>query len=232
MEDEPAGSSHESSSSTTSSASTHLTSPSVDGENDVKGEDDEDMLDAPSIPDEQTILANKRASPLFARLFRSKGEFFLATRPTRAGDWSQAGAMLTMQGGRPWFCTLPEEEYLTGSAEVDALVKHDIASGGEWGDRRQELVFIGEKLNIAGLERVLDACLLDDDEYARWTKAMRRGKKLSKEKMEEKLADMFEDGFPDWPEEEEEAGHEGHDHSHGHSHGEKKHLITKQGVAR
>ncbi|KAI6312626.1 hypothetical protein MCOR30_010507 [Pyricularia oryzae] len=168
-------------------------------------EQEADPLDAPS---NEAILANKRASPLFARLFRSKGEFFLATRPHRAGEWSQAGAMLTMTGGRPWFATLPESEYLTGNADIDALVMHDLESGGEWGDRRQELVFIGEKLDIPALERVLDACLLTDEEWKKWQKLMRSGVLSPQGKME-RLARLFDDGFPDWPEDE---GHEGHGH--------------------
>lgn len=165
----------------------------------------------PNIPDNATILANKKTHPLFARLFRSKGEIFLSTRPNRAGEWSQAGAMLTIRGGRPWFCTIPEEEYLTGSEEIDALVKHDIAQGGEWGDRRQEVVFIGEDLDVPGLERVLDECLLNDEEWEFWVATMRGGDTL-----EEKMAvlqDRFDDGFPDWDE------NEGvHEHGHGHEH--------------
>ncbi|TLS23057.1 uncharacterized protein PpBr36_06756 [Pyricularia pennisetigena] len=174
-------------------------------EDDQDEQEEEDPLDAPS---NETILANKRASPLFARLFRSKGEFFLATRPHRAGEWSQAGAMLTMTGGRPWFVTLPESEYLTGDADIDALVLHDLASGGEWGDRRQELVFIGEALDVPGLERVLDECLLTDEEWRRWRKVMRSGVLSSQGKME-RLARLFDDGFPDWP---EDDAHEGHGH--------------------
>ncbi|TLD33207.1 hypothetical protein PspLS_00296 [Pyricularia sp. CBS 133598] len=181
-----------------------------DDDVDMQDQEDQDAskgdpLDAPS---NETILANKRASPLFARLFRSKGEFFLATRPHRAGEWSQAGAMLTMTGGRPWFVTLPESEYLTGNADIDALVMHDLKSGGEWGDRRQELVFIGEKLDIEGLERVLDECLLTDEEWKKWQKVMRSGVLSDQGKME-RLARLFDDGFPDWPEDE---GHEGHGH--------------------
>lgn len=167
------------------------------------------MLDAATPPND-TILANKRAHPLFARLFRSKGEFHLATRPHRAGDWSQAGAMLTLGGGRPWFCTLPPEEYMTGDPQIDALVQHDMRSGGEWGDRRQELVFIGERLDVEGLERVLDECLLTDEEFAGWEGIM-RGDGGLEEKLHG-LADLFEDGFPDWPEDNE---HEGHDHGPG-----------------
>ncbi|KAK1991011.1 CobW/HypB/UreG [Colletotrichum falcatum] len=181
-----------------------------EGGNDEDEDDDmeEDPLEPPA---NDVILANKTADPLFNRLFRSKGEFFLATRPHRAGDWSQAGAMLTMTGGRPWFCTLPPGDYLTGDAEVDALVAHDIERGGEWGDRRQELVFIGESLDVEGLEAALDACLLDGAEWARWQRVMRNGK-WDDERKRERLQDLFDDGFPDW-EEDDDGGHEGHDHA-------------------
>jgi len=173
-------------------------------------------VDPLDMPENDVILANKRAHPTLSRLFRSKGEFLLATRPHRAGDWSQAGAMLTMTGGRPWFCTLPAEEYTTGEEEVDKLVQHDIEKGGEWGDRRQELVFIGEKLDHASLETMLDACLLNDAEYQDWQKVMRDDSIKSNEKRVEVLQDLFEDGFPDWGADEDDDDHEGHDHSHGH----------------
>ncbi|KAK2012501.1 CobW/HypB/UreG [Colletotrichum eremochloae] len=180
-----------------------------DDEEEDDDDEDDDMEDPLEPPANDVILANKTAHPLFNRLFRSKGEFFLATRPHRAGDWSQAGAMLTMTGGRPWFCTLPPEDYLTGDPEVDALVTHDVKKGGEWGDRRQELVFIGESLDIKGLEAALDACLLDEAEFAKWQKVM-RNKRWDDEKKRDKLQDLFDDGFPDW---EDDGDHEGHDHA-------------------
>ncbi|OBR16341.1 CobW/HypB/UreG [Colletotrichum higginsianum IMI 349063] len=180
-------------------------------EEEENDDEDDDMEDPLEPPENDVILANKTAHPLFNRLFRSKGEFFLATRPHRAGDWSQAGAMLTMTGGRPWFCTLPPEDYLTGDAEVDALVAHDVDKGGEWGDRRQELVFIGENLDVGGLEAALDACLLDDAEWKRWGKVM-RNERWDDEKKRDRLQDLFDDGFPDWAEE-DHGDHEGHDHA-------------------
>ncbi|CAK7214916.1 hypothetical protein SCUCBS95973_002299 [Sporothrix curviconia] len=174
----------------------------------------EDMADD-SPPENSVILTNKRASTIFRRLFRSKGEFFLATRPQQAGEWSQAGAMLTLRGGRPWFATLPQDDYMTGNAEVDRLVQFDLKSGGEWGDRRQELVFIGEALDIPGLEAALDECLLDDCEFADWEAVMRsEAKSEDSSKLEETLQDIFEDGFPDWPAPDEvlTMDHGGHNH--------------------
>lgn len=179
-------------------------------QHDGKGIDEMD-LDSMMTPSNEVILANKRAHPTLARLFRSKGEFFLATRPHRAGEWSQAGAMLTLTGGRQWFCTLPPEEYTTGSEDVDALVKHDIAKGGEWGDRRQEIVFIGEGLDHEALEEMLDACLLTDGEYEEWKGVMRKDG-LEEEERREVLEELFEDGFPDWAGDGEDEDHEGHDH--------------------
>ncbi|ETS02571.1 cobW-domain-containing protein [Trichoderma reesei RUT C-30] len=193
-----------------------------DGEEDEEeedGEEDAEMVDYPddmeedgmTPPENDVILANKRAHPTFARLFRSKGEIFMATRPHRCGEWSQAGAMLTLTGGRSWFCTLQPEEYTTGNEEVDKMVKHDIAKGGEWGDRRQELVFIGEGLDHKALEGLLDECLLTDEEYEAWKGVMRK-EGLKEEERRELLEELFEDGFPDWPGDDEEDGHEGHGH--------------------
>lgn len=198
-----------SSSSPSHAPSTPATAPSPDDDSKDGNTMDLDM----ATPSNDTILANKRAHPTLARLFRSKGEYFLATRPHRAGEWSQAGAMLTLTGGRAWFCTLPAEEYTTGSEDVDALVKHDIAKGGEWGDRRQEIVFIGEGLDHDGLEAMLDACLLTDEEFESWKGVMRNDGVEDEEKRREMLEELFEDGFPDWAGDgEDEEGHEGHDH--------------------
>ncbi|KAI7663116.1 hypothetical protein KC318_g8483 [Hortaea werneckii] len=200
---------------------------SMDGQDEADGtdeEDDDEMNDAPALPDTATILANKRASPLFARLFRSKGEIYLATRPNQAGEWSQAGGMLTINGGRPCFAVTDRNEWETGNAEIDALVQHDMKAGGLYGDRRQELVFIGEKLDIEGLEKVLDACLLNDEQYAEWEEVMKKGSGPNTTDLEERrekedeLCQVFEDGFFEWvqPGEEEdmEHGHAGHNHSH------------------
>lgn len=60
----------------------------VDGEED--DDDDMNMDDPLDIPDPAVVLANKRSHPLFSKLFRSKGEYFLATRPDQAGGKSSA----------------------------------------------------------------------------------------------------------------------------------------------
>ncbi|KAG9250700.1 CobW/HypB/UreG, nucleotide-binding domain-containing protein, partial [Emericellopsis atlantica] len=174
-------------------------------------------------PPHQAILDTKRNHPILGSLYCSKGEFLLATRPNQAGEWSSAGSMLTLACGRPWFCTLDPEQYLTGDRQVDRLVQWDIEKGGELGDGRQEIVFIGEKLNHDGIRALLDVCLLTVEEYETW-KGIMRDSSLDEEAKENALLDIFEDGFPDWPgfdddEHEHDHGHDhaGHDHS-GHRH--------------
>ncbi|KIV87034.1 hypothetical protein, variant [Exophiala sideris] len=76
---------------------------------DVSEADKQDESDdfAKSI-EPKVVAENKKANPIFAGLLRSKGFFWLATRPSLHGEWSEAGTMLTLQGGGPWFCTLDD----------------------------------------------------------------------------------------------------------------------------
>lgn len=43
---------------------------------------------------------------------------------------------------------------------------------GKWGDRRQEIVFIGENVDSEGLTKTLDACLINDEEMVQWEQVM------------------------------------------------------------
>lgn len=122
--------------------------------------------------------------------------------------------MLTISGGDRWRCEVPEDEW-PKDEEVREAITRDFE--GEWGDRRQEIVFIGQQMRSGGeqrLRRALDACLLDDEEFRQWEEIMRSENAL------EKLDDLFEDGFEDWLD--EQGHHHDHDHvndqTHQHSH--------------
>lgn len=228
-----------------SSGQTALTSPTASKhEIDVVDSRDTDMdsidpeAEDLTTPPKDIVLANKRAHPLFARLFRSKGTYWLATRPDYRGIWSQAGAMLTLVGGTRWDITLTPEQLSqlyhedTTDPEIMKQVRYDMDSGGEWGDRRQEIVLIGEKLDVKGIENVLDDCLLNDVEWKRWKRRMKAVEKSQTqlravmEKLDaakESLIGGFEDAFPEWEghfqdeeygqdEDEEEDAHRLHQH--------------------
>lgn len=208
---------------------------------DVEDEDEEEDSDTEiedfEQPDPQNILANKRNHPAFGPVLRSKGFIWLATRPIQMGEWSQAGGMLTMGSGGPWFAEVPREAW----PEDDDIIKSiDNDFSGPWGDRRQEIVFIGENINTEAITDLLNECLLNDEEWAQWEKVMSR-KRLSIYKKADKLSKMWEDGWEPWPvlELEEEGAacelpqqdaprpkhrighdHTGHNHAgHNHSHG-------------
>ncbi|KAF1962482.1 cobW-domain-containing protein [Byssothecium circinans] len=159
--------------------------------------------------DSSQILANKKASPHFSGLHRSKGIFWLATRPYQMGSWSTAGAMLTLGSEMLWFCTVDEDEWMADEETVKNI-KADFE--GRWGDRRQEMVFIGEKLDVEGLTKVLDGCLLGKKEMKQWEKIM-CDESLDEEKKEEKLQEMWDDSYwAEWPRAEDVDDHHGHHH--------------------
>ena len=111
-------------------------------------------------------LKNKKKSP-FAPVFRSKGFIWIATRPKTMGEWSQAGLMVTIGSGGNWYSELNERNWPESEEERKAI-KADFVDGV--GDKRQEIVFIGQ-FGIAGkdskekLSKKLDKCLLTDQEW-------------------------------------------------------------------
>ncbi|MGB9755109.1 MAG: hypothetical protein C0183_04795 [Roseiflexus castenholzii] len=96
-------------------------------------------------------------------VLRSKGLIWLATRMSISGLWSQAGSACRVEPGGLWWAALPDDE-LPDDPEDEAHLAQVWHS--RWGDRRQELVLIGQDMDEAALRARLDACLLTDDEMA------------------------------------------------------------------
>jgi G3E family GTPase len=96
-------------------------------------------------------------------VLRSKGLFWLATRMDDSGLWSHAGGSVSFDGAGPWYASVPESEWPGGPEEREQILKdfHE-----PWGDRRQELVFIGVDLDEARLRAQLDSALLNPAELA------------------------------------------------------------------
>lgn len=98
---------------------------------------------------------------LSGKLIRSKGHFWLATRPEFAGQWSQAGGIARYGfAGMFWHAT-PKDAWPQDPEELAAIEKNWVEP---FGDMRQELVFIGQGLDQQHVIQVLDSCLLTDDE--------------------------------------------------------------------
>lgn len=89
---------------------------------------------------------------------RTKGFFWLASRAEYVGELSQAGPIVRTEGVGYWWAAVPEKNWPQDPNLVARVKKgwHDI-----WGDRRQELVFIGTReMDEVAIRAELDACLL------------------------------------------------------------------------
>ncbi|OAN46199.1 hypothetical protein A6A03_13115 [Chloroflexus islandicus] len=94
-------------------------------------------------------------------VLRSKGIFWLATRMNQCGIWSQAGAACRIEPGGWWWAASDEQpDDPTEQAALAAIWD------AQWGDRRQELVLIGQEMDETALRAQLEACLLTDAEMA------------------------------------------------------------------
>lgn len=198
-----------------------------EAEDEEENEEDDDVeMEDFSQLDPQEILSNRRSHPVLRPILRSKGFFWLATRPYQFGEWSQAGGMLTIGCGGPWFAEVPDEAW-PEDADVRKSIEDDFQ--GPWGDRRQEIVFIGEGIETGAITDLLNECLLNDREMKVWEGIMKKNR-LSKEERQEKMMQTWEDGWEEWPSLEEEdepeqekgkhriSEHLGHGHSHNHNH--------------
>jgi G3E family GTPase len=97
----------------------------------------------------------------FRRVLRSKGFFWTATRPAHAYEWSQAGGVLSMTPAGWWWAAVPPERWPHPPEDrPDRSPDWD----SRYGDRRQEIVFIGQDLDVRGLTQRLEACLLAEAE--------------------------------------------------------------------
>ena len=97
----------------------------------------------------------------FGKLIRSKGYFWLSSRPEFAGQWSQAGGIARYGAAGMFWKAVPKAHWPVDEGHLAAI--HE-----QWeepfGDMRQELVFIGQNLDQKSMMQALDDCLLSEDE--------------------------------------------------------------------
>ena len=93
-------------------------------------------------------------------VIRAKGPFWLATRPDWVAEFSLAGALSSVKAVGTWWATIPKENWPEQESARDYLREY---WQEPWGDRRQELVFIGSGIDWPSLSARLDACLVADN---------------------------------------------------------------------
>ena len=97
----------------------------------------------------------------YGKLIRSKGYFWLATRPQYAGQWSQAGGIARYGFAGLFWKAVPKKDWPTDVEYLENIKKTWVEP---FGDMRQELVFIGQELQKEKIIAALDDCLLKEEE--------------------------------------------------------------------
>ena len=97
----------------------------------------------------------------YGKLIRSKGYFWLATRPEFAGQWSQAGGIAHYGFAGMFWKAVPEKDWPQDEEYLASIKKQWVEP---FGDMRQELVFIGQNLDQKKIIKKLDECLLTEEE--------------------------------------------------------------------
>ena len=115
----------------------------------------------------------------YGKLIRSKGYFWLATRPTFAGQWSQAGGIARYGYAGLFWKAVPKKDWPEDEEYLESIKRLWVEP---FGDMRQELVFIGQELNQKEIINKLNDCLLSEEEVL-------KGKAYWK---------TLKDPFPEW----------------------------------
>lgn len=93
-------------------------------------------------------------------VIRAKGHFWLASLPDWVAEFSLAGALSSVAPLGTWWAAVPRNRWPDNPHAHEYAAQHWVEP---WGDRRQELVFIGTGMDHAAITAQLDACLIGDD---------------------------------------------------------------------
>ncbi len=108
---------------------------------------------------EKLLTSNKLAS-----VIRAKGMYWVSNDMNRVYEYSQAGISITLGNsiGIWWICA--DNEYWPGDFEEINRIEANFE--GEYGDRRQEIVFIGMGINESSITKELNKCLESEQDMA------------------------------------------------------------------
>ena len=97
-------------------------------------------------------------------IIRSKGLFWLASRPNQALIWSQAGGSLKSDSAGVWWSSMSFEKRIMQNSFIENKDQIEEDWDSKYGDRKNEIVFIGQNMNKKLITSLLDNCLLTEFE--------------------------------------------------------------------
>jgi G3E family GTPase len=97
-------------------------------------------------------------------IIRSKGMFWLDSRPEQAINWGQAGGSLKAESAGVWWASMPFEFRTRFVSFIENQSKIEEDWNKQFGDRRNEIVFIGQELNKGKITEDLNACICSKEE--------------------------------------------------------------------
>jgi G3E family GTPase len=99
-------------------------------------------------------------------ILRSKGIFWMVSRPDKVILWSQAGGSLRAEIYGKWWASVPKSQRFRNAAFVENQEVLKKKWHNTWGDRLNELVIIGRQLDKEKIHRELNACLCNEEEIS------------------------------------------------------------------
>ncbi len=124
----------------------------------LKEEIPEGLTDRSDLQDAANERKEERMTT-FGNIFRSKGFLWLSTRHNDMIEMELSGSIVSLQPLHTWYADVEESEWNL-SEEETAIVKGNFS--GAYGDRRQEIVFIGTALDKEAIANSLNDCLISD----------------------------------------------------------------------
>ena len=97
-------------------------------------------------------------------IIRSKGLCWIASRPEQAINWSQAGGSMKAEGAGVWWASMPLGERMTFNNFVEFQDIIEERWTANFGDRLNEIVFIGLQMDEKLIRQQLEKCLCNPDE--------------------------------------------------------------------
>ncbi len=123
-----------------------------------------------SMDTDEDIIKSRlqsKATSVFKGVFRSKGFFWVASFPDYICEWAQAGAIFTARYSGFWYSSVDKSEWGENLTSDDiSSIESNFDTDSAVGDRRQELVFIGQLQGSEDiLTNALNECLLTEEEW-------------------------------------------------------------------